>query len=118
MIDLIIDTLATWRLASLLFREDGPWQVFARLRYLTGVRTSRFTGVCYSDNQIGEMLCCFWCTSIWAAGGVLLSPRPIRRVFALSSLAIFAGWIGLWLDPDEHKLSDVLKRQKENDNGR
>ena len=64
--------LAGWRVASLLVQEDGPFEVFTRLRKLAGhdeveVLTMEpehwFKGFFYS------IFGCVWCMSIWTVGG-------------------------------------------------
>lgn len=54
LFDVLIATLATWRLAALLTREDGPYGVFARLRASAG-------------GMVGRALGCLHCTSLWVA---------------------------------------------------
>jgi hypothetical protein len=51
----LIAALATWRVAFLLARERGPWDLFARLRRSTG------TGV------VSELLTCVKCVGLWVA---------------------------------------------------
>jgi len=51
----LIAALATWRLAFLLAREQGPWGVFARLRRDAGNGVS------------GELLKCVKCAGVWIA---------------------------------------------------
>lgn len=59
----------------MLTSETGPYGVFAKLR-----DTKLFTNV----------FACFYCTSVWVAGGVtLLFSRDILHWLALSSIAIF-----------------------------
>lgn len=45
--------LATWRLAFLLVREDGPWRVFARARQMLG------------SGFWGELFGCVKCLGMW-----------------------------------------------------
>jgi hypothetical protein len=51
----ILGALGVWRLTHLLNAEDGPWQVFVRLRRLAG------------SSFWGELLDCFYCLSLWVA---------------------------------------------------
>jgi hypothetical protein len=51
----MIAALAAWRLAFLLARERGPWNVFGRLRRGVG------SGI------VGELLSCVKCVGLWAA---------------------------------------------------
>jgi len=61
VIDVLIVGLAAWRVASLIVHEDGPLEIFDRLRRRAGV---------YAEgplSQIATMLTCVWCVSIWTA---------------------------------------------------
>lgn len=82
--------LAVWRLASLLVREDGPADLFLRVRNVAGVnRTGEITG-------LAAGLSCVWCTSVWVALGITLAHGVIVAwswwllllPFALSTIAI------------------------------
>ena len=54
-LEFLIGTLAAWRIAALLTREDGPFGVFARLRARAG------------SGEVGRGLQCLYCTSVWSA---------------------------------------------------
>jgi hypothetical protein len=58
---LVLAVLATWRLATLLARDDGPWEVVARLRAALG------------DGQLGRLLDCFRCVSLAVAAPLALA---------------------------------------------
>ena len=51
----LIAALATWRLAFLLARERGPWDVFGRLRRGLG------------RGRVGELVGCVKCVGLWVA---------------------------------------------------
>lgn len=53
MLQLILLSLATWRLTALLVYEAGPRGIFAYLREVS--------------DAIGGPLECFWCTSGWVS---------------------------------------------------
>jgi hypothetical protein len=53
--EFVIGTLATWRIASLLTREEGPYGLFSRLRGSGEGRGLR------------AALQCLYCTSLWVA---------------------------------------------------
>ncbi len=62
----LLAVLATWRVTSLFVFEEGPFEVFERIRYAAGVYfldpdTQRPVGM------FGKLLECFWCTSFWVA---------------------------------------------------
>ncbi|HEY4087537.1 MAG TPA: hypothetical protein VGM43_16460 [Bryobacteraceae bacterium] len=46
----VLGTFAVWRITHLFSEEDGPWDVFARLRRVAG-----------------RILDCFYCFSLWVA---------------------------------------------------
>lgn len=74
--DFLLGALATWRVAALLVREDGPYDLVARLR-----RAIASTG-------FGRALECFYCTSLWLAAPVALWLAGPTRRWALVWLAL------------------------------
>jgi hypothetical protein len=52
---LLLGILAVWRVTHLLNAEDGPWDLFVRLRSLMG------------NSSWGTLLDCFYCLSLWIA---------------------------------------------------
>ncbi len=52
---LLIVWLAVWRITHLLWGEDGPGDIFVRLRKLAG------------QGFFGQLLDCFYCLSLWIA---------------------------------------------------
>jgi hypothetical protein len=78
---LLVGGLATWRVAHLLAREDGPGAVLVRLRRRLG------------DWWIGQLLDCLYCLSLWVAAPVAfaLAERPGDGVLlwlGLSGMAV------------------------------
>ena len=51
----IVGVLAVWRITHLLWAEDGPAEIFARLRRLAGA------------GFFGRLLDCFYCLSLWVS---------------------------------------------------
>jgi hypothetical protein len=65
---LVIAVLATWRVAHLVAREDGPFDIIVQLRRRAG------------SSVIGQLMDCPYCLSLWVAvpfafmlGGTLLT---------------------------------------------
>lgn len=52
---LVLGILSTWRITHLLRAEDGPTDIFVRLREAVG------------DGFFGSLLDCFYCLSVWIA---------------------------------------------------
>jgi len=69
-------SLATWRVTHLLAEEDGPFDAVVRLRMRAG------------SGQLGELLDCFYCLSIWTAAPASLAVIRRRRELPLVSLAL------------------------------
>jgi hypothetical protein len=63
-------SLAAWRLASLFANEDGPWQIFKRLRQRAEQWCKRYP-FC-SELGLYELFACEWCNSIWIGAGLTL----------------------------------------------
>ena len=72
----MLASLATWRVTHLLAEEDGPADVVARLRGRLG------------DGQLGELMDCFFCLSIWVAAPFSLSVARRAREVPLTWLAV------------------------------
>lgn len=88
--DLLVLSMATWRMTSLLVNEDGPKDVFGKFRSFVGVRYNEFS-VPYGTNWIAEMLLCTWCASMWVA--LVFALLTGRKNFVANWLAISAGAI-------------------------
>ncbi len=71
---LLVAVLATWRLAHLLAREDGPFDVVVYLRASAG------------NNLLGRAMDCVYCLSLWLA---------IPFAFLLADR--LPQWIAAWL---------------------
>lgn len=95
----LIGGIATWRLTSLVVREDGPRDIIARLRRWIGVRYNHRSEP-YGLNVVAQAILCFWCASIWVGLGLSLiyrccvhgfSPGLLLSIFdslVLSGIAI------------------------------
>jgi hypothetical protein len=86
---LALAVLATWRIATLLARDDGPWDVVARLRAALG------------DGPLGHMLDCFRCVSVWVAAPLALAVGrdPLECALAWPALSGAACLIERWHTP-------------------
>lgn len=69
-------SLATWRMTHLLTEEDGPFDAVVRLRKRAG------------SGQLGELMDCFYCLSVWVAVPASLAVTRRRRDLPLVSLAL------------------------------
>jgi len=74
--DFFLGALATWRLSALLVREDGPYNVIARVRHAT------------SGTVVGRALECFYCTSLWVAAPAALWLTGATRAWGVAWLAV------------------------------
>ena len=71
---LAIAVLATWRLAHLVAREDGPFDVVVRIRRRAG------------DGVLGRLMDCPYCLSLW-----------IAAPFAFTLATTAPAWVAAWL---------------------
>lgn len=73
----VLAVLATWRVTHLLAREDGPADLFARIRAGLG------------DGFVGKLMDCFPCLSLWVAVPMapFVSWRPAELLFTWLALS-------------------------------
>lgn len=79
--------MAVWRLSSLLANEDGPFDVFAKLRNLLGVEYDK-NGESYGTTWISKGILCIRCNSIWVAAIVALSLSDDFATWLIHTLAL------------------------------
>jgi hypothetical protein len=72
----VVAALATWRVTHLIAHEDGPWNLIAKTRKRVG------------SGFLGQLMDCFYCVSLWVAGGVTLLLGPNLRDGVLLWLAL------------------------------
>lgn len=72
----IVAVLATWRLARLVAREDGPFELIVKLRERA------------SGGFAGQLMDCPYCLSLWIA-------IPFASTLADSALAWIAAWLAI-----------------------
>jgi hypothetical protein len=70
----VISVLATWRVAHLISREDGPFDIVVKVRRRCG------------DGFWGRLMDCPYCLSLWIA---------VPFAFALANT--ITAWVAVWL---------------------
>lgn len=76
---LVIAILATWRVAHLVAREDGPFDIIVRVRVRVG------------DGLIGRLMDCPYCLSLWIAILFAFTLATTPGAWCLAWLAISGG---------------------------
>lgn len=71
MTDFLILVLASWRIANLLTAEEGPFEIFPKLRSRLGVKYDKFS-IAYGKSEIGKVFACIWCLSVWVGGAITI----------------------------------------------
>lgn len=65
-IELVIFGLATWRVSSLIVNEEGPFDIFLRIRKLAGiVHDENGKPLMIPERFFSKLLSCVWCSSVW-----------------------------------------------------
>ena len=76
MFQFAVAVLATWRVAHLVAREDGPGDVLARIRGRLGHTT------------VGKMMDCLYCLSVWVAAPAALWMTRVPWDWLMTLLAV------------------------------
>lgn len=96
-IELVIFGLATWRVSSLIVDEDGPFDIFLRIRKLAGiVHDENGKPLMIPERFFSKLLSCVWCASVWVGffwtAVCCLFPEVaylLALPFVLSAVAVF-----------------------------
>ncbi len=92
MLDLLVMALATWRLSFLIVREDGPLDVFRRIRSKVGIIHHDDGSIAsIPERQMAKLFGCLNCISLWVALMVWIVWQflpPAIWIVSLSGLAI------------------------------
>ena len=93
--EMIVLGLAVWRVASIISNEEGPFDIFGRLRLWAG--EYEVNNIRSATTWYGKGLTCIFCVSVWFGflffGLYMLNASLglyLALPFALSALAI--GW--------------------------
>lgn len=78
--ELIVLGLSTWRVSHILIYEEGPGNIFGRIRKVFGVTKDRYPS--------RSMFVCMWCLTPWVGAVLLVIPIGISIPFALSAIAL------------------------------
>jgi hypothetical protein len=79
-LNLLLLALFAWRVAYMLVKESGPFDVFTRLRAVT---------------TVGGVLTCIYCCSVWTGlAGYLLMSTPLVPIVYVG--AISGGAMMMW----------------------
>jgi len=83
---LLLTTLVVWRVVHMLAHEDGPLEVFAKLRIRAGAYIEEEEWV--SDRLPGQLLICPLCMSVWLS-------IPFACIYATDVFWGFLYWLGI-----------------------
>jgi len=95
---IIIFILATWRLSCLLLYEEGPFDIFTKIRTLMGIyeeldeegNSSRYIE---KKTFFTDLFSCMYCLSIWVglSFSILYYIFPQTAIYIATPFAISAG---------------------------
>ena len=102
----LILSLAAWNISSLLVQEEGPLNMFGRLRHFMGVDIGP-DGVLYQrygNGRIREftygLFSCVWCMSRWVAAVLLIAymlfPTTVMIVGSILAISTVVVAVDNW----------------------
>lgn len=90
IVDLVLLGLATWRLTSLFYSEEGPFGIFVKFREMLGIKHIDGQPCIYPDRFWCKLFSCIWCLSVWVAFGMV-----VLYIFLPQVAIYFALWLSL-----------------------
>lgn len=96
---LTLGILSVWRITHLLYGEDGPADVFVRLRRLAG------------RSLFGQLLDCFYCLSVWIAVpfALWLGGRWQERLLLVPALSAGAILLERLTSPERRNVASYVE---------
>ena len=96
LLSLAIFGLAVWRIASLFVHENGPFDIFRKVREWVGIQHDENGNPwIVPDKFAAQLLSCVWCASLWISLFFfiffMLLPDlslKIATIFSFSTIAI------------------------------
>lgn len=85
--DLVVLSLACWRLSNMLVNEEGPGNIFVTLRRKAGIYYDSFSQK-QTSGWVADLFDCVWCMSVWV--GFVLAFLHQWRVFRRACIAPLA----------------------------
>lgn len=100
MRNLLLNGLACYRLARLITKESGPFDVFHYLRSAVGVYDFGADG--RPQSSLGKLFDCPYCTGVWVALILALLPKCKMQQLFISWVAVAGIQTALqnWTDDD------------------
>jgi len=91
LIEIIVYSLATYRIAEIIVNEGGPFNVFGKLQRMTGVIWDESSRPIPADNFFSEVLSCVYCLGVWI--GIFFAVVSMFQfgIFIAMPFAISAG---------------------------
>lgn len=86
LVQVILASLASWRVVHMLLSENGPFHVFYKIRQALGTQEDDY------GNTISykyEITICVYCLSVWVAMLAYFIPREILAILSISTIVIF-----------------------------
>jgi len=89
---------ATWRLSTLFVLEDGPFDVFWRIRWWIGLeRKDQFGKDAPPEGFLQGLFSCFSCFSVWGSSALwllyLVAPEPVWLLAAMAGAAVIQRYV-------------------------
>ena len=95
----ILMALATWRMTSLLMKENGPFNMFVLIRRIVGIKHYDDGSVLsYKDNFFGRLFECSWCLSVWVGAGLTVAYIFLPEITIYFALALSLSTITILIE--------------------
>jgi len=99
VLQMITVGFAAWRISSMLVNEEGPWNLFGKIRRLVGIGVTENGIEYHNGGMLASLFSCVWCFSVWASPAlwiVYLFAPAIVFVFASMTIAIMIDRFVKW----------------------
>lgn len=101
-VECILFFLSVWRTSVMVIEEEGPGDVFVKLREFTGSEKGGVPVNWYDLDTFGKLTQCPWCLSVWVGLALALLRIISPKVYSIFIMALAGSAATVLIEEKRH----------------